>query len=279
MPAAAIGSRYHEREYWLIAALIAVASTLAWLLLWRFAHSPTLHYLHHAHLMGPPNGSFLLGSFLFVGSWTVMTIAMMLPTSIPLIGIFNRIARDRPERSLLTALVIVGYLTAWVTFGAFAYAFAIGLHRLSLELTGIPERILIVATLFLAGAFQFSSIKYKCLSKCRSPFGFVIEHWTGEDHMRQAWWLGLHHGLFCVGCCWALMLLMVFAGAGSLAVMFAIGSIMAIEKNLRWGPHMVKPVGALLFALGLLLALQADSLSPSQALGMNRCPAPSTSSR
>ena len=159
MPAAAIGLRYRERDYWLVAALIAIASAVAWLVLWRFAHSPTLHYLHRALLMGPPmKGSYLLGGFLFIVGWTVMTIAMMLPTSIPLIGIFNRIAHDRPERSLLTALVIVGYLSAWIGFGAFSYAFAIGIHRASLQLTGITERMLIAGTLFLAGAFQFSSM-------------------------------------------------------------------------------------------------------------------------
>ena len=207
-----------------------------------------------------------------------MTIAMMLPTIIPLVGIFDRIAHDRPERGLLTALVIVGYLSAWIGFGALAYVFAIGVQRASLELPSITERMLIAATLLLAGAFQFSSVKYSCLSKCRSPFAFVVEHWTGENHIRQAWWLGMHHGLFCVGCCWALMLLMVFAGAGNLAVMFALGSVMAVEKNLRWG-HMVKPVGALLFALGLLVASHADSLSPSRALPMNRCAASSTASR
>jgi predicted metal-binding membrane protein len=278
LPPAAIGLR--EREYWLVGALIAITSTLAWLLLWRFAHSPTLHYLHHAQLTGPPmNGSYLVGGLLFVGGWTVMAIAMMLPTSIPLVAIFNRIAHDRPERGLLTALVIVGYLSAWIGFGALAYGFAIGVHKASLELMGITEPTLIAGILLLAGAFQFSSVKYSCLSKCRSPFGFVVEHWTGENHMRQAWWLGMHHGLFCVGCCWALMLLMVFAGAGNLAVMFALGSIMAVEKNLRLGRYMVKPVGALLFALGLLVATRADSLSPSRALGMNRCPAPSTSTR
>jgi predicted metal-binding membrane protein len=278
LPAAAIGLR--EREYWLVGALIAITSTLAWLLLWRFAHSPTLHYLHHAQLIGPPmNGTYLLGGLLFVGGWTVMTIAMMLPTSIPLVSIFNRIAHDRPDRGLLTALVIVGYLSAWIGFGVLAYVFAIGVHSASLKLTSITEPVLISGVLLLAGAFQFSSVKYNCLSKCRSPFSFVVEHWTGENHMRQAWWLGLHHGLFCVGCCWALMLLMVFAGAGNLAVMFVLGSIMAVEKNLRWGRHMVRPVGALLFALGLLVATRADYLSSSRAFHMNRCPAPSTSTR
>jgi len=258
-----------------VAGLIAIASAVAWLFFWRFAHSPTLHYLHQAHLIGPPmNGSYLLGGFLFVAGWTVMTIAMMLPTSIPLVRIFNRIAHDRPDRGLVTALVIVGYLSAWIGFGALAYVFAIGVHRASLEFPSITERVLIAGTLLFAGAFQFSSVKYSCLSKCRSPFGFVVEHWTGEYHLRQAWWLGMHHGLFCVGCCWALMLLMVFAGAGNLAVMCALGSVMAIEKNLRWGRHLVKPVGALLLALGLLVASHTDSLGPSRVLPVNRCAAP-----
>ena len=261
MPAGAISSRYWVRDYWLVAAVIAIASSLAWLTLWGFAHSPVLHYMHRAHLEGPPlDGSYLLGGFIFVGGWTVMTIAMMLPTSIPLIGIFNRIARDRPERGLLTALVIIGYLAAWSGFGALAYAIAIGIHRAgaAIELPSSTERMLIAGALFLAGAFQFSSLKYKCLSRCRSPFGFVVEHWTGEDHMRQAFWLGLHHGLFCVGCCWALMLLMLVVGAGSLVLMLALGLTMAVEKNLRWGRHMVRPLGALLFAIGILVALRSD---------------------
>ena len=190
-----------------------------------------------------------------------MTVAMMLPTSIPLIAIFNRIAHDRPDRGLLTGLVIIGYLSAWMGFGAIAYAVAIGIRGIAeVAMPGSRERMLVAASLFIAGAFQFSSVKYNCLSKCRSPFGFVVEHWTGKDHRRQALWLGLHHGLFCVGCCWALMLLMLVVGAGNLAVMLALGLTMAVEKNLRWGRHMVKPFGALLFAIGLLVALRIDFL-------------------
>jgi predicted metal-binding membrane protein len=263
LPAGAIDSRYWSRDYWLVAALIAIASALAWLTLWRFAHSPYLHYMHRAHLEGPPmSTSYLLGGLMFVGGWAVMTIAMMFPTSIPLLGMFNRIAHDRPDRGLLTALVVVGYLSAWIGFGVLAYAIAIGFRTAAaeLEMPSSTERMLVAATLLLAGAFQFSSVKYNCLTKCRSPFSFVVEHWTGEDHMRQALWLGLHHGLFCVGCCWALMLLMLFVGAGSLGVMVALGLTMAVEKNARWGRRMVKPLGALLFAIGLLVALSADSL-------------------
>lgn len=228
--------------------------------------------MHQAYLQAPPsNSSILLGACMFVGGWTVMTIAMMLPTSIPLVGIFNRVAHDRTDRGLLTALVIAGYLSVWAGIGLLAYAIAVGVRTAAggFEIAGSTQRLAIAVALFLAGAFQFSSLKYNCLSKCRSPFGFVVEHWTGKDHIRQAILLGLHHGLFCVGCCWALMLLMLFAGAGNLAVMLMLGLVMAIEKNARWGRNMVKPLGALLLAIGLLVVFRADALLYSPRSGSN----------
>jgi predicted metal-binding membrane protein len=77
---------------------------------------------------------------------------------------------------------------------------------------------------------------------------FVIEHWRGRDHRRNAFRLGLRHGVFCVGCCWALMLLMFAVGTGNVGWMLALGAVMAIEKNTRWGRHLSAPLGAALLA-------------------------------
>jgi predicted metal-binding membrane protein len=108
----------------------------------------------------------------------------------------------------------------------------------------------IAAALVLAGAglFQFSRLKYRCLDKCRTPFSFLSRHWRGPTPRRSSLRLGLHHGLFCVGCCWAIMLLMFVVGTGSVGWMLALGAVMALEKNTPWGRHLSYPLGGVLLA-------------------------------
>jgi predicted metal-binding membrane protein len=109
--------------------------------------------------------------------------------------------------------------------------------------------------LAIAGGFQFTALKYHCLDKCRTPFSFVNQHWRGKFARREAFLLGAHHGVFCVGCCWAIMLLMFVVGAGSVGWMLMLGAVMAIEKNAAWGRHLSAPLGAgLLVWSGVILA-------------------------
>jgi predicted metal-binding membrane protein len=255
-------SPFHVRDYRLLTILLVFASGLAWFALWRFGHSPYVHYMHHAHLHAPPGGGgHLVSSLIFVGGWTVMTVAMMLPTSLPLVGLFSKIASARPERGLLVGLVIFGYLSVWAGFGLVAYVGAVLFRGATAQSGWLRENgwVLGAGTLLVAGAFQFSSLKYKCLDKCRSPFSFVVEHWRGEHYKRQSLWLGVHHGLFCVGCCWTLMLLMFPFGAGNLAWMLFLGILMAIEKNVPWGRRLGKPLGVVLLVAGLLVVLRIDA--------------------
>jgi predicted metal-binding membrane protein len=114
--------------------------------------------------------------------------------------------------------------------------------------------IISVILLAIAGIFQFTRFKYRCLDKCRTPFSFVNERWRGRAEWRQSFLLGMHHGLFCVGCCWAIMLLMFFVGTGSVGWMLGIGAVMAIEKNVTWGRRLSVPlgVGLLLVSAGIL---------------------------
>lgn len=108
----------------------------------------------------------------------------------------------------------------------------------------------------LAGVYQFTPLKNRCLEKCRSPLSFVVEHWQGRNDRRHAFRLGVDHGLFCVGCCWALMLLMFVTGLGNLAWMFLLAAVMAVEKNVAWGRRLSAPLGLSLLLCGVLLALQ-----------------------
>jgi predicted metal-binding membrane protein len=181
-----------------------------------------------------------------------MTVAMMLPTTLPLLENFRRLTAQRADRSQLVTLVIAGYLGVWLGFGIFAHGADWLLHEI-VERSGWLEanaRFIGAATLLLAGAFQFSRLKYHCLEKCRSPMSFVTEYWRGSHERRNAFLLGVHHGLFCVGCCWALMLLMFAVGVGNVAWMLLLGALMAAEKNLPWGGKLRAPIGFALMTWG-----------------------------
>ena len=200
---------------------------------------------------------------LFVGGWILMTIAMMLPTSIPLLVVFHSICRARANPLLLTSLAVLGYLAAWLAFGVAAYAAAVAIARAAHNLTWIQSRpwTLTAGILLLAGLYQFSPLKYRCLDKCRSPFAFVAGHWHGGQKHAEAFILGVSHGAFCVGCCWALMLLMIPIGAGNLGWMLTLAVVMAVEKNLGVGKSVAKPLGAALVTLAIFVALRGSTAS------------------
>jgi predicted metal-binding membrane protein len=189
--------------------------------------------------------------------WTIMTIAMMLPTTFPVIALFDTLAGERRDHALLVTLVIAGYLAIWAAFGIAVYsghALLAGLFDMTARSADRPW-LGGPAVLFIAGAYQFTSLKYRCLEKCRSPLSFVIQHWQGRRDRWQAFRLGIDHGLFCVGCCWTLMLLMFVTGLGNLAWMFALAAVMAIEKNVSWGRRISTPLGIVLVVCGLLAAI------------------------
>ena len=110
--------------------------------------------------------------------------------------------------------------------------------------------------LAVAGLFQFSTLKYRCLEQCRMPMSFVLRHWRGDNARRQALHLGMSHGAYCVGCCWALMLLMFVVGMGSVGWMLLLAAVMAIEKNLPFGRRLSTPLGVALVAGAAVLFFQ-----------------------
>ncbi|MBI3286290.1 MAG: DUF2182 domain-containing protein [Burkholderiales bacterium] len=255
----------HRRVFLpILGALVA----LAWLTLWLWTRSPYGRYLDHGDwtASGPaaalcralPAGDVLLPMLLYAAAWILMTAAMMLPTTLPLFNVFDRLTAARPDHARLMLLLGLGYMAAWGAFGLLAHA----LHSAVLALLARAPALawhgwlIGAASVALAGAFQFSRLKYRCLEKCRTPLSFVIEHWRGQGQARQAFLLGAHHGLFCVGCCWALMLLMFALGMGSLGWMLLLAAAMALEKNLPWGRRLSAPLGWALLAsaLGMVLA-------------------------
>ena len=236
----------------LLVGSVGLISLAAWLALWQFG--VTLHGPVHNHHAATDSAIALM----FVSAWTVMTVAMMLPTSVPLIATFDTIAGERRDRPVLVALVVVGYLAAWALVGLVVYGLGLAFQRLAVTSVWLQTHTDVggAGLLIVAGVYQFTSLRYRCLDKCRSPLSFVLGHWQGEHDRRNALWLGVHHGLFCVGCCWALMLVMFAVGVGNLGWMLVLGAVMAIEKNVSWGRQLTAPLGVLLVVGGLtMLAL------------------------
>ena len=234
--------------------LVGALITLTWITLWVWEQSPYGRYLNHQELADLDLG-LLDQAGLYVVGWCLMVVAMMLPTSLPLVEMFRRLTRRRNDHRQLVALLIVGYLAVWFGFGLVAHIFDWSLHELVEAVPYLVANAWIfgAAVLIVAGAFQFSSLKYRCLDKCRAPLSFLSQHWRGSAQSVQAFLLGAHHGLFCVGCCWALMLLMFAVGIGNVGWMMGLGAVMAIEKNVSWGRRLSAPLGVGLLAWGLAI--------------------------
>ena len=149
---------------------------------------------------------------------------------------------------ILVGLLLAGYLTLWAGFGMAAWVFDRGIHAAVDAWPWLAEhpQLIMGATLMVAGLWQFSPLRDKCLDECRSPFGFVVNHWQGRSVRRESFAMGLAHGAFCIGCCWSLMLVMFGVGLGSIVAMLVLGAVTAVEKNLPWGRRLTHPLGFLL---------------------------------
>jgi predicted metal-binding membrane protein len=170
---------------------------------------------------------------LIFAMWTVMMVGMMLPSAAPAILIYARVARSgaEPDRPVLRAyLFAAGYLVAWAAFSAAATAVQSLLARAA-WVTPMMESAspyLAAALLAVAGAYQWSAAKRACLSRCRTPAEFIVEHWR-----KGAWGalrMGVDHGVYCVGCCWALMLLLFAGGVMSLRWIAGLSVFVLVEK-------------------------------------------------
>jgi predicted metal-binding membrane protein len=236
--------------------LLAGLSGLAWLALFLWGQSPYARFLNHAELDAVHDDRSVV-MLLFVAGWMLMTMAMMLPTSLPLVALFRGLLGRRPDRVRLVGLLVLGYVSVWTVFGFAVHAGDAVLHVLVASQAWLSARAdaITAVTLVGAGVYQFTPLKFHCLDRCRSPMAFIVGHWRGRRPASEAFGLGVSHGLFCVGCCWSLMLLMFAMGMGSLGWMLVLGATMAVEKNMPWGRRLSAPLGAVLLGCGLVLAV------------------------
>ncbi|HEU4919391.1 MAG TPA: DUF2182 domain-containing protein [Candidatus Limnocylindrales bacterium] len=235
----------------LFGSLAAIVGA-GWAALVLWGSSPWSRYLGHE---GLAEGAGLADTVLFVGGWLIMTTSMMLPTTWPLLVTFQALVQRRRRPGVLVGLLAVGYLVTWLLVGLLLHSGDRLVHGLveSVGWLAAHPGLIGAGTVLVAGLYQFAPIKYRCLDECRSPLGFVLNHWQGVRERREAFLLGVRHGLFCVGCCWSLMLLMFAVGMGSLAWMLLLGAGMAIEKNTTWGRGLARPLGLVLVAAGTAL--------------------------
>jgi predicted metal-binding membrane protein len=247
--------------------LVAALSAIAWLALAAWSLSPYGRYLEHGGWVGEgpfgalcrsiPQGALIVPALVYALAWLLMITAMMLPTTLPLLGIFGRVVAARPDAGALLGRVVAGYAIAWLGFGLLAHGADSLLHAGAAQVGWLAGRGWAIGAAVLAGAgvFQFSALKYRCLERCRTPFTFINARWQGRAPRREALRIGFEHGVFCVGCCWALMAVMFVVGMGSLGWMLVLAAAMAAEKNLRWGKRLRTPLGLGLIAwAGVLVA-------------------------
>jgi predicted metal-binding membrane protein len=178
--------------------------------------------------------------------WFGMMAAMMAPAVWPWVVAFHRFSgTSSAPRADATALFAAGYLTAWL-----GYSLAASGAQLALEHTAVLQQSGIRAVIFLmAGLYQFASLKTACLTHCRNPLTYFLTRW--RNGRISGFHMGVHHGLFCVGCCWALMATMLAVGATNLWWMGALAALASIEQAWSFGHRLRRPLGIALVAVAI----------------------------
>ena len=226
----------------LIAALLAAAA-VCWLLnvqMWLD--------------MGNGPGTMGFGLAGFIGFWTTMMAAMMLPSATPMATLYLRSVRAGSHgvaRLVRTGALVCGYLTVWAATGIAAYFAAWGAARLASN-EPTTARWAAAGALVVIGAYQLSPLKDRCLSHCRSPLHFLLHVGNFRGRTRD-FRTGVYHGAFCLGCCWSLMAIFIVVGVMNLAWMAALAAVIALEKMWRYGPELSRAVGIALVALAFFV--------------------------
>lgn len=198
--------------------------------------------------MGSTPGTMGLGLGPFAGVWALMMAAMMLPTVAPVAAAYARsFAVRRRERLVVFAS---GYLVAWVCSGVVAYGAALLVDRLA-GVSTTASRVLAASALFGVAAYQVTPLKRMCLDHCRSPVSQLLRYAAYRGRWRDLR-VGMHHGAFCLGCCWALMLLLVALGTMNVFLMLGLVAVVVAEKYSAHGRLLSRLVAVAAVALAVV---------------------------
>ena len=213
--------------------------------------------------MAGMTGTMGLGLAAFVPVWTLMMAAMMLPSVTPMAAVYAKTMRR--NRTVRTAGLAAGYLAVWAAAGLPAYGLAGAAGWLTARHPGTAH-IMAVAAFAVCGIYQLSSLKDRCLTHCRSPLALLLHYGSYRGRLRDLR-VGAHHGGYCLGCCWGLMVILVAVGVMNVAAMVGLAALVLIEKTFAWGPA----VGRLAGAAALVLAVATIWL-PWLAPGLHAAP-------
>ena len=243
-----------RRDWAAVIAALLVLSALAW--------AAMVGHLRMAGMAMTPAAPrpLALEALGFLAAWVAMMAAMMFPSVYPMVALFAAVSRNRREQGALavpTWIFVGGYLLAWAGFGVGVFGADLIARAWPATAAFLATRggLLVGAVLVAAGLYQWSPLKYICLRHCRSPIGFIMHAW--REGAAGALRMGLHHGTYCVGCCWALMAVQVALGVMNLPVMVAVAALIFLEKITRFGEIIARAAGVAFLLAGALLLLRA----------------------
>jgi predicted metal-binding membrane protein len=234
-----------------VAVGVAAAAAGAALVGWQL--SPAADRLGHGS--GADGASAAAMAGWFTASWLLMTVATMLPASLPLLSAFRRLLGDRRDAARLVAAVVAGYLAVWTSAGLVLSAVDAGVHEIAAH-TPLRDHgpAALAATLLVAGAYQLSETSARCLRACRSPFSFLATRWGAGSALARAARIGVDHGVSCLGCCAALMVVMLAVGMANPFAMLGLGGVAALHKQASWGVGLARLTGGALVAAAVVVA-------------------------
>jgi len=233
-----------DRTGLITGGLLLVVAAAAWLALLTQAEMPMA-------------GADLAEPAAFFGAWTVMMAAMMLPSAIPMLALYAVLRRNAAgggQRGVPAALFALVYLAVWAAFGVPVYIASLVIS----EQTGLSDELpyALAGVLILAGVYQLAPLKRACLRVCRNPLSFLLAR--SRAGYRGSLSLAVEHALYCVGCCWGLMVVLVAAGAMALNWVLLIAVVVSVEKLLPRGEWSAATVGGALVLLGVTIAARPD---------------------
>ena len=235
------------------ASPIVIAVVVAWLAVVGAGVSGVGVHFHHDSLIEHGSLPLPLALLLFLVAWQLMIAAMMVPSSLPLLRLFERVSSTQPSPHAARSAFIGGYALVWTIFAAVAFVGDAALHHLVDTTPWLVSRPWLISggLLGVAGIVQFTPLTTNCLRECRHPVAYVMQRY--RPGVNEAFRLGRNHGFYCLGCCWGLMLVMFGAGVASLAWMAGLTAVMVYEKVGRHGAALAPVTGVVLLGWALLV--------------------------
>jgi predicted metal-binding membrane protein len=235
---------------------LLVLAAAAWAIIVRQSSMTDMHGMQSMLTMD-------MAAPLFLAVWVAMMVAMMFPTAAPMILTFAKVQQGKQRRGrpyIPTWVFLSAYLAIWTVFGALAYAAALGAAELADGSMWVMENAARIGgvVLILAGAYQLSPLKEICLAKCREPMAFVLTSW--RNGYGGALRMGVEHGLYCLGCCWLLFVIVFPLGMMNVAVLAALVLLIFAEKSLPFGHRARQLAAVALLAYGALVVLVPTAL-------------------